>query len=88
MEPRRIRLYGRPACTLCVEADAIVAEIVAASHGSAVLERVDVEEDPLLHARLFADIPALEVDGRLLTHATSRRRIEAFLADSRRPAAP
>jgi hypothetical protein len=33
-----------------------------------------------MHARLLSEIPALEVDGRLLSHATSRLRIESFLA--------
>jgi len=79
MMPRQIRLYGRPDCTLCDEAAAILEALTTASPGAYVMERIDVERDPDLHARLFTEIPAIEIDGQLLAHATSRLRIASFL---------
>jgi hypothetical protein len=80
METRQITLYGRPACSLCDEAAAILAQIGHERGAALSVTHVDIEQEPAMHARLLSEIPALEVDGRLLPHATSRLRIESFLA--------
>jgi len=81
METRSITLYSRPECELCVEALEALRQIVAASPTPLVINEVDVEGDPALHQRLLTEIPAVEYGGQLLSHATSRMRIAAFIAN-------
>lgn len=80
MKTRSIILYSRPECELCVEALEVLRGIVASSPTPLVINEVNVEEDPVLHHRLLTEIPAIEYGGQLLSHATSRMRIAAFIA--------
>jgi len=81
METRSITLYSRPECELCVEALEALRQIAAASPTPLVINEVNVEGDPALHQRLLTEIPAVEYGGQLLSHATSRMRIAAFIAN-------
>ena len=81
METRSITLYSRPECELCVEALAALRQIVAASPTPLVINEVNVEGDPVLHQRLLTEIPAVEYQEQLLSHATSRMRIATFIAN-------
>ena len=80
METRSIILYSRPECELCVEALNALRQIVAASPTPLAINEVNVEDEPTLHQHLLTEIPAIEYAGRLLPHATSRMRIEAFIS--------
>jgi len=81
METRSITLYSRPECELCVEALEALRQIVATSLTPLVINEVNVEGDPVLHQRLLTEIPAVEYEGQLLSHATSRMRIATFIAN-------
>ena len=84
MEAQPITLYVRPECELCEEARGALRAVLADSPLPPSLREVDIEQDPVLHQRLLTDIPAIEYRGELLAHATSRLRIQSFLADLER----
>jgi hypothetical protein len=42
---------------------------------------VNIEGDPVLHQRLLTEIPDVEYEGQLLSHATTRMRIATFIAN-------
>jgi hypothetical protein len=80
MEPRSITLYTRPECELCAETLHALHHIAATATIPLVITEVNVEENPALHQRLLAEIPAIGYGERILSHATSRLRIEAFIS--------
>ena len=84
MEMLPITLYIRPECELCEEARDALRAALADSPLPRSIQEVDIEQDPVLHRRLFTEIPAIEYRGALLAHATSRLRIQSFLADVER----
>jgi hypothetical protein len=84
MEMLPITLYIRPECELCEEARDALRAALADSPLPRSIQEVDIEQDPLLHRRLLMEIPAIEYRGALLAHATSRLRIQSFLADVER----
>ena len=84
MEMLPITLYVRPECELCEEARDALRAALANSPLPRSIQEVDIEQDPVLHQRLLTDIPAIEYRGELLAHATSRLRIQSFLADLER----
>ena len=84
MEAQPITLYVRPECELCEEARGALRAVLADSSLPPSIREVDIEQDPVLHQRLLTDIPAIEYRGELLAHATSRLRIQSFLADVER----
>lgn len=84
MEMLPITLYIRPECELCEEARDALRAALADSPLPRSIQEVDIEQDPVLHQRLLTDIPAIEYRGELLAHATSRLRIQSFLADLER----
>ena len=84
MEAQPITLYVRPECELCEEARGALRAVLADSPRPRSIQEVDIEQDPVLHQRLLTDIPAIEYRGELLAHATSRLRIQSFLADLER----
>lgn len=81
MSEAEIILYVRDECTLCDEAEATLRAILAA-RGEGALKVIDVTADESLHRRLVAEIPAIEIDGQLLPHASGRLRIERFLDEA------
>jgi glutaredoxin len=84
MEAQPITLYVRPECELCEEARDALRAALADSPLPRSIQEVDIEQDPALHRRLLTEIPAIEYRGALLAHATSRLRIQSFLADVER----
>jgi glutaredoxin len=57
-----ITLYARPACHLCDEARAVIAELTGP--GSAIeLREIDIDGDDRLLAAYLERIPVIEVDG-------------------------
>jgi hypothetical protein len=64
-----------------VEALEALRQIAAASPTPLVINEVNVEGDPVLHQRLLTEIPAVEYQEQLLSHATSRMRIATFIAN-------
>ena len=84
MEAQPITLYVRPECELCEEAPGALRAVFADSPLPRSIQEVDIEQDPVLHRRLLTEIPAIEYRGALLAHATSRLRIQSFLADLER----
>ena len=84
MEILPITLYIRPECELCEEARGALRAVLADSPLPRSIQEVDIEQDPVLHRRLLTEIPAIEYRGALLAHATSRLRIQSFLADLER----
>ena len=84
METQPITLYVRPACELCEAARDALRDVLADSPLPPPIREVDIEQDPILHRRLLTEVPAIEYRGALLPHATSRLRIQSFLADVER----
>lgn len=79
MEQHHITLYGRPGCELCTRTEDFVRNLIAKSSSPLTLAVVNIEDDPALHARLLAQIPALEIAGMLLPLAVSPMQIAAHL---------
>jgi hypothetical protein len=79
MDQRSVTLYGRPDCPLCDEALTALRAIAAASPAPLVIHEENIEHDPDLHRRLLSEIPAISYEGKILTHATSRMRMESFI---------
>jgi hypothetical protein len=75
MEMLPITLYIRPECELCEEARDALRAALADSTFPRSIQEVDIE---------LTEIPAIEYRGALLAHATSRLRIQSFLADVER----
>jgi glutaredoxin len=61
-----VTLYTRPGCHLCDEArDAITVRRDVLPPFD--LREVDIEADPILHARYLERIPVVEVDGEVVS---------------------
>ncbi len=82
MEQPLITLYGRPECELCERTEEIVRTLIAEGSSHLTLSVVNIEEDPAMHSRLFEQIPALEVAGKLLPLAVSPMQISAFVRNA------
>jgi glutaredoxin len=63
---KRVTVYSRPGCHLCVEA----IEAIVAMHGEGYrfeLIEVDIESDESLLRRMLERIPVVEVDGEVVS---------------------
>lgn len=60
---RTVTVYTRAGCTLCREAERIVAEV---AHGLAKVELVDIDADPSITERYTIRVPVVAVDGEEL----------------------
>ncbi len=60
----RVSVYVRPGCHLCDDALAAISRLGASYEFS--LQVVDIEGDPVLHARYLERIPVIELDGEEL----------------------
>jgi glutaredoxin len=58
---RTVTLYGRPGCHLCDEARAVLLRLSAETPFA--LDEIDIETDPVLHARYLERIPVIALDG-------------------------
>jgi glutaredoxin len=73
-----VTLYGRAGCHLCDDARAVL-ERLRATHPFA-LEAVDIEADPVLHARYLERIPVIALDGEeLFDYFVDERTLAARL---------
>ena len=61
----RVVLYGRPGCHLCDVAESPLRAM--AERRPFPLVKVDILSDPALEARFGLTIPAVEVDGRIVS---------------------
>ncbi len=87
--PPQLVLYARPGCHLCEEARSFIVGLLArrAERGlpsAAIVDR-DIAADPELERAFLVEIPVLELAGRRLMLATSRARIERFVAEALDP---
>lgn len=69
--PRDVTMYMREGCHLCEEAKAAMAPILKAL--GARLQEVDVDDDPVLHARYTNDVPVIFIG----SHFFAQHRIDA-----------
>ncbi len=77
--------YSRPDCSLCDEARAAVALLIADRSSRdlpvpTIIER-NIEEDEALHRQLFDRIPVIELGDGRLELATSVARLRRLFAD-------
>jgi hypothetical protein len=84
---RSLRIYMRPGCHLCEEAEARLQPLADAIGGS--IERIDIEQREDLHKRFLVLIPVIEVDGVELARLDEFRdgRLERALAPPDRSSA-
>lgn len=78
LQPLRLELYTRPGCHLGNDLRAICERLA----GEIVLEltEVNIEADPILHARYEQEVPLLFVEGRLAVRfRTSERELRRIL---------
>ena len=79
-------LYTRDGCHLCEEACAVVQGLLEdrAARGlpTAALRQRDITTDPEWERQFFATIPVVELRGRRLELATSRAKLQRFLAEA------
>ena len=66
MPEPRVELFTRVGCSLCDEAQVIVAEVCAAHDAS--WRAIDVDTDPQLRAKYTDHVPVIHVDGSLLSY--------------------
>lgn len=73
-----VTVYTRAGCTLCREAERVVAEVAG---GLASIEHVDVDASPELTARYTVRVPVVAVDGvELFEFAVDPEALRAALA--------
>lgn len=74
----RLTLVGKPDCHLCHEMRAVVAGVV----GAAVIDELDVRDDPVLERRYVFEIPVLLWgDVEVARHRVSAVELRARLSD-------
>jgi hypothetical protein len=85
---RRVTLYGKPDCSLCDEARAVI--LALRREGVPLqLHEVDIEADERLHAAYLERIPVLEVDGEEVSELIpDEARLRAALTGKRRGGEP
>ncbi|HEY5142777.1 MAG TPA: glutaredoxin family protein [Solirubrobacteraceae bacterium] len=76
-----LTVFVRPGCHLCDDALAVIGR-VGATHDFS-LQLVDIERDPVLHARYLERIPVIALDGEELydffvDEDDLRRRLDAL----------
>lgn len=71
-------LYSRPGCHLC---ELLYEELLALTAGAAVVEHIDIGQDPELERRYGLRIPVLACpDGELSGFPLDRARVAAYLS--------
>jgi glutaredoxin len=61
--PATVTVYTRACCTLCREAERVVAEV---AHGRAEVQLVDIDADPSITERYTVRVPVVAIDGEEL----------------------
>ena len=79
----RVVLYGKPECCLCDLAESRLR--VMAGRRPFELAKVDIRGDPALERRFGTTIPAVEVDGVLVSEGRfDENAVEAAIAEAAR----
>jgi hypothetical protein len=68
---RVVTLYGRPGCTLCLEAEQELRPLARSLRFT--LNVVDIEQDDALLERFMFEIPVVTLDGEELARAPIRK---------------
>jgi hypothetical protein len=77
-----VRLYGKPGCHLCEQAEEMVEDL--SSEYPLSLQSLDITSDPALFARYRYEIPViLLADGRSLAGRIDRDELREFLRSYR-----
>jgi hypothetical protein len=66
-----VTLYGRPGCTLCLEAEQELRRLARSL--AFALNVVDIEQDDALLERFMFEIPVVTLDGEELARAPIRK---------------
>jgi len=84
MQNLHVRLYVRPDCCLCDEATALLEKM--RGDYEFWVEKINIDDDPMLRERLRQQIPVITIDGgnRIALHITEDRLRRAFKAAQRR----
>ena len=83
MSPLAVRLYGKPGCHLCEQAEELL-EDLSGEHLLSI-QAVDITADPALFERYRYEIPVIALaDGRSLAGRINLSDLRALLRDSRR----
>ena len=77
--PLTLKLYRRPDCHLCDDAEVLLADAIAAQATAAIVERIDITTDPLLEARYGTRIPVVAIGADEIDLVTSAGRIRRLL---------
>ena len=71
--PLEVILYGRPGCTLCVDAERMLERI--GKRMALRVRNVDIETDDELLRRFMFEIPVVEAGGRIVAKAPVREGV-------------
>jgi hypothetical protein len=84
VSPLEVRLYGKPGCHLCEQAEELIEDL--SGECTLLLETVDITADPALFERYRYEIPVIElVDGRSLAGRIGRDELRELLRTPREP---
>ena len=76
--PFHVRLYSRPACSLCDRVREVIERV--GSRAPIALEEVNIDNDPELRREYDAEVPVVEVDGReIARYHLTEARLESAL---------
>jgi len=79
-----VRLYGKPGCHLCEEAEELIEDLSA--EYSVSLQTLDITADPALFERFRYEIPVIELnDGRSLAGRIDRAKLRELLEPLQKP---
>jgi hypothetical protein len=77
-----VRLYGKPGCHLCEQAEEMVEDL--SSEYPLSLQSLDITSDPALFERFRYEIPVISLaDGRSLAGRIDRNELREFLRSYR-----
>ena len=84
MSALEVRLYGKPGCHLCEQAEELIEDL--STEYPISLQILDITADPALFERFRYEIPVIELlDGRSLTGRIGRAELREFLGTPHRP---
>ena len=82
MSPLDVRLYGKPGCHLCEQAEDMIEDL--SKEYMLVLQILDITADPALFERFRYEIPVIELaDGRSLAGRIGREELRDLFQTAR-----
>ncbi len=82
MSRLEVRLYGKPGCHLCEQAEELIEDL--SKEFPLSLQTLDITADPVLFDRYRYEIPVIAlVDGRSLAGRIGRTDLRAFFQSAR-----